>query len=332
MDLRDHRLKYRWARRHLDDGDARAGLLGQRREHLANGHGNLMTAAVAIAFIKQLHVKFSAPRLASHVVVADHAIEVERRSRPCVGLDGRHLGHCLHYLCHARGQILCRREGRSLRHVHHHAELGLIVQRQHFHRYRLGVKQRTGEEERHHDESQGGIPHHLVADDGQQQSAEKPLQTFVGVMLPLFRLLEVSHAGPNSHGQPRREDECGKQREDHRHRTEGGNRLHVGAHHTAHKSHGEERRNDCQRGENGWVAHLAHRIHGGFGAHLPLVKPATVDVFDDHDRIIHQDTDGEDEGEQTDAVNGITEHPSRENGDEDHHGDDEQHHQRRTQA
>ena len=48
----------------------------------------------------------------------------------------------------------------------------------------------------------------------------------------------------------------------------------------------------------------------------------TEDVFNHHGGIIHQDADGEDQGKQADAVNGVIYHHRPPDGQQDDHGDD----------
>ena len=73
----------------------------------------------------------------------------------------------------------------------------------------------------------------------------------------------------------------------------------------ADEGHGQDRGDHGQGGEDGRVADFVH----GFDGHLARLRPwlcrhapVAHDVLHDHDRVVHQDADGEDQREQRDAV------------------------------
>ena len=95
------------------------------------------------------------------------------------------------------------------------------------------------------------------------------------------------------------------QRKEHRRARADRNRPHVRAHQAAderHRQHGGDHR---PGGEDRWVAHLIHRLDGDLDEPLaPAARQAHVahDVLDHHDRVVHQDADGEDQREERDPV------------------------------
>ena len=151
-------------------------------------------------------------------------------------------------------------------------------------------------------------------------------------MLLLGSLAQLAQAGGKAHRQPGREDEGGKQREQHGYRTQGRDGLHVGPHHAAHEAHGHQRRDDGKGGKDGGVAHLAHGVDRGRRVDVFLEQPAPIDVLHHHDGIVHQDADGEDEGEQGHAVDGVAQDQGGEHGKQDDDGDDDEHHRSRAPA
>ncbi len=96
-------------------------------------------------------------------------------------------------------------------------------------------------------------------------------------------------------GHPGCNNEGYSQGDEHTHACINGNRTHVGAHKPRHESHRKKRRNDRKRSEDGWAAHLINSGWNNFCERLvrkELLMP--MDIFNDHNGIIHQNANGED--------------------------------------
>ena len=132
-----------------------------------------------------------------------------------------------------------------------------------------------------------------------------------------------------AHRRPRRHDKGDDEREDHRRRRADRNRPHVRAHQAADEGHGQNGRHHGERGQDGGVAHFVHGAKGDGGEPVRLARAQlrmSHDVLHHHDRIVDEDADGEDQGEERDAVERVAvekEHEQRErqrdrNRDQDH--------------
>ena len=109
--------------------------------------------------------------------------------------------------------------------------------------------------------------------------------------------------------QPRRKHESSEQRENHRHRTQLGDRRHIRPHHAAHRSHRQQGRHHRERGNDGRVAHLAHGIYCSGYVGFAGLQPAPVDILHHHHCIVHQNADGKYHRKQAHPVDGHTQHP-----------------------
>ncbi len=115
--------------------------------------------------------------------------------------------------------------------------------------------------------------------------------------------------------QPGGDDHRHEEGEDHRRRGIGRDRRHVGAHHARDEEHRQQRGDHSQRGHDGRVADLAHRVNRGLSAAAPVLhRPVPRDVFDDHNGVIHQNADGKDQREQGHPVQREAPGPTGEQG------------------
>ena len=130
---------------------------------------------------------------------------------------------------------------------------------------------------------------------------------------------------------PGRNYKCDHQREEHCGRRPHGDGSHVWPHQAADKRHGQNRCNDGEGGENGWIADFGYGLDCNF-AHRPAVilRQAEVPhhVLDHHDGVIHENADGEDQGKQRDAVDGVTQEIEHRHGKRERDRNGQQHHAR----
>ncbi len=134
---------------------------------------------------------------------------------------------------------------------------------------------------------------------------------------------------------PGRDHKGHHQREEHGRRCAHGNGPHVRAHQSADKGHGQHRRDHGEGGQNGGVAHLGHRFHRD-RAHRPamiLRKPEVAHhVLDHDDGVVHKNADGEDQGEERNAVDGVAQEIKHRHGERQRDRNGQQHHARLAPA
>ena len=133
--------------------------------------------------------------------------------------------------------------------------------------------------------------------------------------------------------QPRRDRHGDEERENHGHRSVGRDRAHVGAHQAAHEHHGQQCHDDRERRHDRRIADLGDRLDGRglqVGALAVFAAPRLPvphDVLDDHDGVVDQDADREDQREQADAVDRVAHQPGRKQRQQDGGRDHYQHDQ-----
>ena len=86
VDFSDERLQHRRAGRHFGHGDARTVFRGDLRDARPHAFGNVVTLRFAFAFRNQIDLHVGNVRAAAHEVMADQAVEVERRGHAGVNL------------------------------------------------------------------------------------------------------------------------------------------------------------------------------------------------------------------------------------------------------
>ncbi len=141
-------------------------------------------------------------------------------------------------------------------------------------------------------------------------------------ILRMFRMQVLSTGGCNgsfgqrpvfpadtkqAHGRPWRDHERDRQGETHRGAGANGDRPHVGAHQAPDERHGQHGGDHGESGQDRGIADLVDGLDRDVipGA-PPVLRQVKVphDVLHDHDRIIHENADAEDEREERDAVQG----------------------------
>ena len=125
------------------------------------------------------------------------------------------------------------------------------------------------------------------------------------------------------------------QREEHGSRGAHRNGPHVWPHETAHKGHGQHGGNHGEGGENGGIADFRDSLDRDVAAGALLVFGETEvahDVLDDHDGVVDQDADAEDEREERDAIDGVAEEVEDRHGERQRDRNGQQHHARLAPA
>ena len=323
--LGDQRLQHRRSWRHLRHLQRRAERPRDRQQPIADTARHVVALLGSLPLGHQVHLQVRKVRGPAEKVVTHQSVEVVWRGCPDVLLDIHH------GLILQRGRAQGRRDARrrfergALRHVDHHLEFALVVEREH-----LDGDQPKGHEG-HRDQQQHRHAHqkeHAHATAREERTHHASIHAREQILLAV---LVVSGRFQEPHRRPWRHDEGDDEREDHRRRRADRNRPHVRAHQAANEGHRQNGGNHRQCGQDRRIAHFVHRPqrHGHQPARLAGGQPRMPhDVLHHHDRVVHQDADGEDQGEERDAVERVAveiEHEQRQreghgDGDEDHGG------------
>ena len=111
----------------------------------------------------------------------------------------------------------------------------------------------------------------------------------------------------NPHRRPRRDDEGNEEREDHRRPRADRDRSHVGSHESADEGEWQDRRDHRPGREHGGIADLTHCLdRDGMGRVAAVFREPvmTHDVLHHDDGVVDENPDREDQGEESDAVQG----------------------------
>ncbi len=175
---------------------------------------------------------------------------------------------------------------------------------QHGERHPLDQKQRQTGKKRDHYPTQKQATIKFAANQRNQGVPEKFAQPGGLPVFALMHTFQGFQAGFEAQHQPGGQSEGREQGEKHGHGTQYGNGGHVRTHHPAHKTHGQQGGNDRKSRQNGGITHFAYGINEGFGGRCPFLQPAAIHVLDNHDGIVDENTDGENQSEQTDPIDG----------------------------
>jgi hypothetical protein len=341
VDFGDDRLQHGRAGRHLGDGDGGAVLLRHGGDERADAFGDVVALEGAFALADEVDLDVGDVGAAAQVVVADEAVEIERRGGAGVDLVVAHLGLRAEGGGHLAGDARRLLQRRALGRVDHDLELRLVVEGQHLD-LDLADPDEADRREQQRDDHREERPapgrpveqriHDAVVEAGEPVlrgvfvlEGERGAFGLAQLFLALGAALEHADGGPGGDG------ERDRQREQHRGGRADRDRPHVRAHQAADERHRQDGRDHGPGGEDGRVADLVHRLErdlaerlaGGAGqAHV------AHDVFDHDDRVVDQDADREDQREERDAVQRVSvkvEHQQRER---EGRGDGEQHDER----
>ena len=123
VDLRHQRCLHRGSRRHLDDLHGRAVAAPDLGQCRPDRQRDLVALSVAVVLVDQVHLDVAELRPAAQVVLADQAVEIDRRGRARVDLVVGDFGQFgdprREFVQDPRGLL----ERRALGHVHDDLEL-----------------------------------------------------------------------------------------------------------------------------------------------------------------------------------------------------------------
>ncbi len=107
-----------------------------------------MALALALGLVDEVDLDVADVGAAAQVVLAHQAVEVDRRGRAGVDLVVGHLGQLGKGLRHVVEHLRRVLDRRAFRHVQHHLEFRLVVERQHLHDDDLQDDEAEGEQYR----------------------------------------------------------------------------------------------------------------------------------------------------------------------------------------
>ncbi len=107
-------------------------------------------------------------------------------------------------------------------------------------------------------------------------------------------------------------DERNQQGEEHRDGSIDGNRPHIGSHEPGDKGHRQKGGDDGKCRKNCGIPDLIDRPDGGVVVSGETQLQMTIGVFDDHNGIVHENTDGKNESKQRHPVDRVADHHRRE--------------------
>ena len=255
-----------------------------------------------LAFGHEVHLQVGQVRRAAQEVMAHQPVEVVR---------GRGADVLLHVddgliLQRGRGQRRGDPRGgfkcRTLRHVDHHLELALVVERQHLDSNQLERHECHGGQQQDGHAAEKYRTHPATRN---QRSHDAPIEAREEI---LFAMVVMRRRFQDPHRRPRCDHEGHDEGENHCRRRADRNRAHVRAHQAADEGHGQNGRHHGECGQDGGVAHLVHgtQCHGGKSAGPAWAQSRVPhDVLHHHDRVVHENADREDQREERDAVEGV---------------------------
>jgi len=334
VDFGDHRLEHGRTGRHLGDGDRRAILGGDGGDGRAHAFGDVVALVRTLALAHEVDLHVGHGRAAAQEVVAHESVEIKRRGGAGVDLHVAHLGLAADGVGHLAGDAGGVFERGALGRVEHDLELRLVVEGQHLDLHRADQHEAAGEREQADDAAEKRPAH--------ARPVEQRLHhAVIEARGPVVRrVVVVGRGGRAGLGQvalehadcgPRRDGKRDRQREEHGGGRADRDRAHVRAHQTADERHRQDRGDHGPGGQDGRVAHFVDGFERDLHERLFLrTGQAHVahDVFDDHDGVVHQDADGEDQREERDAVERVPVEVKNQQREREGRGDGEEHDER----
>ena len=302
IDLGYQRGQHGGPGRQFNQFEAGAGPFSQGRYLIPDPKHQCMTIHFAFLAGQQAdaHIRHIGPL--PQIIMPDQPIEIHGRCRPDRRGEVRHFRdrpeqrldlphHCIRPLQRGR-----------LRQIHHNLELILVIEGQHLEWHQAGQGQdkgtgkQKGRNPRQHPGLRAGLherQHHFRI-----HPVRQGLPHITRIMFMPFHLEQFI-------GQPGSDGHRHNQRTQHGERHIQGHRPHIGAHHAGDKKHRQERHNHSQCRQDDGRHHLVHG-HGDCLQPRELAHgQMPVDVLHPDNRIIHQQTQRQDQGEQRHAVDGI---------------------------
>jgi len=291
--------------RHLDPG---AVAVGDRLHQRPDPLGDVVGLVLALLLSQQVHLDICEVAPLAQVIVAHQAVEVERGAATDVALEIGHLRHGPQGVPHLPDDPGGLLQGGAVRCVDDHLQLVLVVEGEHLHRNPPEEDQGAGEEQEHHHRCQEAEAQPSVVNKPPHPVAVECRQPRIIIASMPFLVPEPRTPSLSSHqpvGEVGGDDEGDEHGEEHGHARPDRDRPHVGAHKAADKPHGEDRGDYGEGRQHRRVADLVHRPDRRLQRLHHRGGEVAVDVLHHDDGVVHQDADGEDQGEEGDPVEGV---------------------------
>ncbi len=248
----------------------------------------------------------------AQVVFAHEAVEVHGRAFADGGDDVDDFGDGLEVGFDFADGGIGGLEGGAFGHVDDDLQFVLVVEGQHFEGDAAGGGEEDGEAEEGGDGEQEEAAAGAGGDEGGHETAVEAVGAgggdVVGGDVGALFLEELA-------GDPGGDGEGDEEGAEHGERDIEGHGSHVGAHHAGDEEHRDEGDDDGKRGEQDRRHDLLHGQGDGLEAWEFLHGEEAGDVFHADDGVVHEQAEGEDEGEEGDTVDGIAEEVIEEEGD-----------------
>ena len=147
--------------------------------------------------------------------------------------------------------------------------------------------------------------------EGSHQADEEAVRLALGVR---FRCRVVLFVGKEFAAHPGREDQCHGERNQHAHARVDRDRAHIRSHQPGDEGHRQQGGDHGERRQDGGSTHLIDRDRNDVGEGSLAGPQMPMDVLYDHDGVIDQDADREDQREQGDSIDREPPGPGREQG------------------
>ena len=234
--------------------------------------------------------------------MADKTVKIVRRGRAHIHLVVCDLRHGADIVADFAGDGCRLLQCRPLGHINDDLEFALVVKGQHLDPNNLEGEERKGCQEQNDHKDEKPVAPERGMDEGSHDPAIELCAPTLCPMAGFSLLFEEAKACP------RRHDKGHDQGEEHCRRGSYRNRPHVRAHQSPHKGHGDDGGDHREGGQDRRVPDFVDSLDCHFENRSVSVFRQSImtdDVFDDNDGIIHQDTDGKDQGKECDAVKRI---------------------------
>ena len=227
-----------------------------------------MALVAAIGFTHQVNLDVPQLSACTQVVLAHQAVEVDGRSGADIGLVMRDLGHGGQVTTQLAHDGRCFFQRRACGHVHHHLELRLVVKGQHLEHDQTGRRQdqRQGNQTGNAQTQQLAVaPARLGVEQRLENFFEQGFELGAQAGVASCRVMRMTSQRLHPHArQPGRDDKSNGQRQQHAQARIDRDRTHVRAHQTAHKRHGQQRRDHGKCCQDGGATHFIHRTGDDF--------------------------------------------------------------------
>ena len=314
INLGDDRRDDRRPGRSLDDLQLHRVPRGDGHQIVSNSQPDRVALHGAIFFAREIQLNLRHIVPLPEIVVADQSVEIHRRGHADVAGEIGYFRHGLEIpleIPHGRVRAL---ERRTAIEVQHERQFVLVIKWKHFERHTAGCGQHRrgkgqpadGEQEHHRQLPRTQQRGHQRIEELVKPRTLDRFQIVRVIMMSLGRSIAGELAFEYMERQPWRDGEGHHHAHQHGHGNVQGHGPHVRSHHSGDEEHGEERHDDGQGRDDERGANFGDGFHDDSPRGALSQQEMPGDIFHIHDRIIHEQTQRQDQGEQRDPVDRVT--------------------------